>query len=309
MNYSELESKFAQVEITWEETLKAESIEEIDGRWRTKSPGLRYGMRAMVRFMDTQLFTCLVFTLRGIQLDWNEKLFYTIAEEEKIKLVKGGLEELNIFLKKDKNINLNPAFYLEYILSPSFSFLYFNGLTPEKQNIIINKLTPPQSRRNDAGDSEETNEYFRIYDLMGDFVLLNLSIIEFKYLKILLNELNNNVKVIPTVKVSSQINVKINKYPKIFKNGYAVELFNFLLAEEDKPIGQSWAGKYFLLFKDEKLIKPKAKPVNFLTYLNKNIPKKIDVLDNRTGYKEDAEVDFLIEVEKKFQILNDVKRP
>jgi hypothetical protein len=308
MTFLELRAQFKNVEEDWINRLKALNYENLEDAWNSKTELHRKGMAWMIEFLGIHIFQHLVYTLDMKEMDWQDKLFYLITNEDKLDLIKIRVEELKTYFEQSKKNSLDPAFYLDNICGVGFPHLVFNNLPEPSQRRIMEKT------KNDFNELEISRF---VYGEIYEFAELNASIIEFMYIKTLVDKFTFGGNAQKNLDRTESSNISKNEYPKFFKNeyakvfrnGYATELFNFLLTEEDKPIGPSWAGKYFLLFKEEKLIKPKAKPVNFLTYLNKNIPKKIQILDNRTGYKEDVEVDFFKEVEKKFQILNDVKRP
>jgi len=94
-------------------------------------------------------------------------------------------------------------------------------------------------------------------------------------------------------------NVKVNKFPKVFKNGYGYELFRYLVQVDDEEISSAWGQKYFDLFKDEKLIKNTAKKINFIRFLRKEYHIEFYELDFRASYNEEA--DFLKEIKKDFE--------
>ena len=296
IEYSDLEKKLKQCKVQWYQTSKKRSLKLI--QHLEKQVGKPYtGGLQFLDFLSSEFYENLTCYLEEVADVISNYLSFSADNKGRIKLIEDKILKLRDSYQQNQFSRvLTPENFFDDLINPKFSYYAYLTIYSEVEE-KIKETTEKEEENYDSIYFPSTEEIFSMAK-----ILMELKLLQAIHLKI-----NSGVEKNLQMELIVP-NVKVNKYPKVFRNGYATELFNFLLTEEDKRIGPSWAGKYFLLFKDEKLIKPKAKAVNFLTFLNENIEKKIKVLDNRTGYKEDTEVDFLKEVEKKFQISNGIKR-
>src|SRR5690606_7123234 len=136
-------------------------------------------------------------------------------------------------------------------------------------------------------------------DFFTEFAALLLILSEAKLLQIFKRKLQDRQKATSNSLKDTTPNFDINIYPKVFKSAYGCELFKYLVKVEDENIGPAWAGKYFELFQDEKLIKKTAMRASFIRFLKSEFGKKIGELDNRAIYTTN-EMKFLKDLEKDF---------
>jgi len=294
MTFLELRTQFGNVEEDWINRLKALSYEELEYAWTNKTELHRKGMAWMTEYLDIQVYEHLVYTLDEKKMDWEDRLFYLITNEEKLDILLIRVEELKTYFEQNQNINLDPAFYLSYISSPRFPHMLFNDLPATSQERIMEKA---------KNDLEEPDIYSVVVHEMDDFNELNSSIIEFMYLKILIKEFTFSGKSQKNLDLTGSSKIVENEYPEIFTSINSYLLFNYTLRDWKKKekIGPAIVTKLLQYFKDEDRIFQEVKPAHYKNFLKKEHQYTLRKLDDRTA-PNDYEIRIFENIEKNFKL-------
>jgi hypothetical protein len=294
MTFLELRTQFKNVEEDWDNRLKALNYEDLEHVWNSKTELHRKGMAWMTEFVGIHIFQHLVYTLDMKVMDWQDKLFYLVTNEERLDLIKMRVEELKTYFEQNQNKSLDPAFYLDTICGVRFPHFVFNDLPEPSQKRIMEKT------KNDFNELEISRF---VYGEMYEFAELNASIIEFMYIKTLVEEFTFSGNAQKTLDRTVSSNISKNEYPEIFPTINSYLLFNYTLREwkEKGKIGPAIVTKLLEYFKDENRIFQEVKPAHYKNFLKKEHQYTLRKLDDRTA-PNDHEISIFKNIEKNFKL-------
>lgn len=257
------------------------------------------GYHELMEMFNTNNFLNSLQDTERYKISITQRLKFMASKSLKIEFLEKELQKLEIrFSQNPYNDILSPDNYFNEIRSKDFYDKLWNTHKSENRESYLEFLENYKFRSYNREELMESNiekgSFIEFFDILKCYSVINFQLDE-------LNVIETKLKDISMI-------IKENKYPRVFTNGYACELFNYLFSVESKEIGPAWASKFFLLFKEENLIKNKAKPSFFMTFLNEKHHIKIKTWDDRASYGGD-EMDFLKDAEKDFKDFHNIKRP
>lgn len=228
-----------------------------------------------------------------------QRLEFKISKNSKIEMLERELDSLEKqFLENPYYDILTPTNYFNEIRTYDFFIKLWTRHKFENLSLFKKFKENFNSKSYDIEDLMEKDlgkgSFSDFFDILKRFTVVNCHL--------------RQLKVVETYVEDISLALKKNKYPRIFKYGYAFELFNYLVAVESNDIGPAWAAKFFLLFRDEKLIKDKARPSDFEVFFLQEHNIEIKKWDDRTSFGQDEE-NYLADIEKDFKNFYNIKRP
>ncbi|GGD99584.1 hypothetical protein [Planktosalinus lacus] len=306
MTFIELRKQFEDVKNDWENRLKARQFERMFDSSKDTTGYQPEAEIWVTIYMDFHIYVRLVYNLEKVEREWQEKLFYLLTDEEKINMIKIRVEELKIYFKQNPSEILNPAFYLENLSAiglPGFLFLTLNDSTKEKiwKEIKKNDFKENDYKEFDYFDEMRISSF--VSKLLVDFNLLNTNIIEFIYLKVLIEEIISKTYRPTKYYHTESSDIEKNEYPEIFNFINSLNLFNYTILELNKKenIGPALANKLLEYFKDENKIIKKAKKTHFINFLREEHQLLFSKLDDRAVANE-HDIQIFKNIEENFKI-------
>lgn len=252
----------------------------------------------MERYHSDSYFTSLHRTREYYNL-LTQRLDFKITENSKIEMLERELESLEKqFLENPYYDILTPINYFNEIRSYDFFIKLWTRHKFENLSLFKEFKENFNSKSYDIEDLMEKDvgkgSFKEFFEVLKRFTVVNIHLRQLKKVDMYVEDIS--------------LALKKNQYPRIFKHGYAFELFNYLVAVESNDIGPAWATKFFLLFQDEKLIKVKTRPSDFEVFLRKEHNIEIKKWDDRTSFGHDEE-NYLRDIEKDFKNFYNITRP
>jgi hypothetical protein len=298
MTFSELQIEFKNIQTYFQENLYNEIYIKIEEKNKVTSSRNTEAMMWITKYLERQIYKRLNFKLTDLDLEWKEVFFYGLTSEEKLDRIKVRVEELKTFFQQNKNNILQPSRFLETISDPQFPIDLYENLSNSTKKEIIAEIYD-----NDDEFSDTPNIFLYLKDVISDFGLLSDNIIEFMYLKVLVEEIQPTAidkRKIDSTKFSI---TEINDYPEIFTSIDAYNLFNYTVGglKKNEEIGPALATKLLEYFKDEKKILKNVRKGHYINFLNKKHHLLFKKLDDRTA-PNDHDLEVFNNIKENFEL-------
>ena len=217
-----------------------------------------------------------------------QRIKFMITDESKSLLLQNELKTLESeFISNPYNQVLTPDNYFNELNSYDFYVRLWSSFKMENRSLYYLFC-------------EHHKNSFQLENFFTDNLYPNNSFKQFMVILQKFTLIKYQLSLIKSEnKTAKQVELD-NNYPSIFTDGYSLNLFNFLIDNEEKKVGRAYITKYFNLFKEENLIKKNAKKTNFLRFLSSKHNLDFRKLDNRTTYT-DEEIENLDNVRIKFK--------
>lgn len=244
-------------------------------------------MFTLIELLNLNGYFVLSTDIRPFYILLQQRLKFIIGSKNKLEFLQDELMTLEkVFSKNNYNDILSPDNYYNELRTSDFIYNFWRRFKRENRTLYRNYIDchnkQTYSHEDLLDNIEEEKEFAELMIILQKFTLIKYQI------SLLDNE--KKLSVTPVLE---------NKYPSIFTDVHSLNLFNYLIENEEKNIGRAYVTKYFNLFIDENRIRKKARKSNFLRFLKTNHQLEIKKLDNRTTYSEE-ESNHLSELEKEF---------